>query len=126
VPEVRIRARCHPTEDRERIVNAIKGLFPDAEVTGEDVISARAESVEAFAEMLRRQRIRDAARAVLRRGLSGKTTSFMLNKQVAAVGKVSFAEEDHPLGDIEVTIESDDILSLIDHIAPDTRLEVST
>lgn len=126
MPEVRIRARCHPTEDRERIVNAIKGLFPDAEVTGEDVISARAESVEAFAEMLRRQRIRDAARAVLRRGLSGKTTSFMLNKQVAAVGKVSFAEEDHPLGDIEVTIESDDILSLIDHIAPDTRLEVST
>jgi predicted RNA binding protein with dsRBD fold (UPF0201 family) len=118
-----MRARCYPTEDREKIVMAIRSLFPDAEVSGDETISASSGSIEAFAEQLRRQRIRDAARAVLRHGLDGRTTSFRINKQVSTVGKVSFAEEDHPLGDIEITIESDDIDSLIDAIAPDTRSE---
>jgi predicted RNA binding protein with dsRBD fold (UPF0201 family) len=42
---------------------------------------------------------------------------------VAAIGKISFSEESHALGDIEVTIESEDIEALIDSIAPNTRME---
>jgi len=41
------------------------------------------------------------------------------------VGKVSFSEEEHPLGDIFVEISVDDINALIDDIAPNTRLEAS-
>jgi predicted RNA binding protein with dsRBD fold (UPF0201 family) len=121
--EIRLTAKCFPTEDRDKVVGAITKLFPDAEITGDDPIVARSTSIDAFGELLKRYRIRDAARAVMRRGLSRGSISFMLNKQVAAVGKVSFSEENHPLGDLEVTIVSDDINGLIDSIAPNTRCD---
>jgi len=119
--EVRLRAECNPTEDREQVVRSIQRLFPDAEISGESVISGVSRSVDEFGEVLRRQRIRDAARAVMRRNMRGGSTSFRLNKQVAAVGKVSFSEESHPLGDIDVEIVSDALESVIDSIAPNTR-----
>jgi len=121
--EIRLSARCHPTEERERVVRAIRSVFPDASVEGTDPIIATATSLDTFAELLKKQRIRDAARQIMRRHMRDKTTSFNLNKQVAAVGKVSFSEEVHPLGDIEVTITADDLETLIDSIAPNTRLE---
>jgi predicted RNA binding protein with dsRBD fold (UPF0201 family) len=124
MPEIRLSTRCFPTEDRERIIRAIKGIFPDAKIAGEDPITADASSLETFAELLRKQRIRDAARQVMRRHAHGQTVTFRINKQVATVGKISFSEEEHPLGDIEVTISADETESLIDSIAPSTRLEV--
>lgn len=121
--EVRLSTRCFKTEDREKITSAIVALFPGARVEGGDPITAASDSVDRFGELLRQQRIRDAARTVLRRGIAGNSTHFVLNKQVAAVGKVSFSQETHPLGDIDVTITDDDIESLIDRIAPRTRAE---
>jgi predicted RNA binding protein with dsRBD fold (UPF0201 family) len=116
--EVRLIARCYKTEDREKIVSSIKALFPDARVEGNDPIVARSDSVDAFGEILRRERIRDAARVVLRKGISDRSTHFMLNKQVAAVGKISFSQEAHPLGDIDVTISDQDIEAVVDKLAP--------
>lgn len=121
--EVRLRAECHPTEDRDRVIRSIIRLFPDAEMNGETVLSGVSRSVDEFGVLLKRQRIRDAARAVMRRNMRGNATSFSLNKQVAAVGKISFSEESHPLGDIEVEITSDALESVIDSIAPNTRSE---
>lgn len=119
--EIRLSARCYPTESREKVVRAILNLFPDAVVSGDDPVVAVSHSLEHFGELLKRQKIRDAARRILRRGIKGQTTMFRLNKQVATVGKVSFSEEEHPLGDIEVCINSDDVKRTIDEIAPDTR-----
>jgi predicted RNA binding protein with dsRBD fold (UPF0201 family) len=119
--EVRLKTRCYPTEDRGKIVEAITDLFPDAEVSGTDELSGTSHSLDMFGELLKKQRIRDAARAVLRRGIRGNGTSFRLNKQVATVGKISFSEEDRPLGDIEVEIVADDLDAAIDGIAPHTR-----
>ena len=119
--EVRLRTRCFKTEDRQKIVAGIRAIFPDVRVEGEDPISATSSSVDRFAELLSQARIRDAARAVMRKGISGECTRFMLNKQVAAAGKVSFSQESQPLGDIEVTIIDNDINALIDRVAPSTR-----
>jgi len=119
--EVRVSARCYATEDPQKIVAAIKALFPEARVEGKDPIRADSPSVDRFGELLRQERIRDAARAVMRKGISGNATHFKLNKQVATVGKVSFSQESHPLGDFEVTISDADIEALIDRIAPSTR-----
>jgi predicted RNA binding protein with dsRBD fold (UPF0201 family) len=118
MPGIRMTARCFPTEDRDRVVAAMKALFPDAVAEGDDPIVAKAGSVEAFAEQLAKQRIRSAARRILRRGVSGEETRFRLNKQVASLGKISFSEEEHALGDIEVVISARDVLALIDTIAP--------
>lgn len=119
-----MRTRCFPTEDKQKVFGALTSLFPDAVVSGDEDLEARSTSASVFAEQLKRQRIRDAARAVLRRGARGDTTSFRLNKQVAAVGKISFSEEDHPLGDIIVEVSSGDINAFIDEVAPNTRAEV--
>lgn len=121
--EVRLRAECHPTEDRDKVIRSIKRLFPDAEINGVSVVSGVSRSVDEFGELLKRQHIRDAARAVMRRNMRGNATAFRLNKQVAVVGKISFSEESHPLGDIEVEIASDSLESIIDSIAPNTRSE---
>lgn len=122
--DIRLRARCYATEDRDAVIRAIRNLFPDAEVRGDSEIIATSGSVDEFGELLKRYKIRDAARKVMRRGLKGDTTRFRLNKQVAAIGKISFSEEDHALGDIEVSMMADDIESIIDSIAPSTRVEV--
>jgi len=122
--DIRLRARCHATEDRDAVIRAIRNLFPDAEVRGDSEIIATSGSADEFGELLKRYKIRDAARKVMRRGLKGDTTRFRLNKQVAAIGKISFSEEDHALGDIEVSMMADDIESIIDSIAPSTRAEV--
>lgn len=124
--DVRLRTRCHATEDRDAVVRAIHNIFPAAEIQGDSEIVASSRSVENFGELLRKYKIRDAARRMLRRGVRGDTTTFRLNKQVAAVGKISFSEEDHALGDIEVSIRADDIESLIDAVAPDTRKEAGS
>jgi predicted RNA binding protein with dsRBD fold (UPF0201 family) len=121
--DIRLRAQCYATEDRAAVIRAIRNLFPDAEVRGDTDIIATSNSVDAFGELLKRFKIRDAARKVMRRGLRGDTTRFRLNKQVAAIGKISFSEEDHALGDIEVSMMADDIESIIDSIAPSTRAE---
>lgn len=120
VCEIRLSARCFPTEDDDRVSSALTAFFPDAALGGQDPILADSRSVDSFAEQLAKQRIRAAARKVLLRGISGDGTLFRLNKQVAAIGKISFSEEDHALGDIEVVIRSADVRSLIDRIAPPT------
>lgn len=114
--EVRLRARCFPTEERDRVVGAILNIFPDAAVQGDDPVTAKAHSLEAFSELLRRQRIRDAARSVMLRGVAGDEARFRLNKQAAAVGKVSFSTEQHALGDIEVTIVSDRVVQAVESV----------
>ena len=82
----------------------------------------RGESLSRFAELLRRQKIRDAARRVLLKGVRGDGAMvFRLNKQAAFVGKVSFSGGESPLGDISVLVEQPGIVELIDGIAPDTR-----
>ncbi len=118
MPEILMVSRCHPTEDRDRVLAAMTRLFPDAVADGDDPIVARAGSLETFAEQLAKQRIRAAARKVLLRGMGERDTRFRLNKQVASIGKVSFSEEEHALGDIEVTISSDRIMDIVDAIAP--------
>lgn len=118
--EVRLSARCYPTENRQRIVDAIKRIFPDVSIEGDDPVTAVSHSVDNFGAMLKQFRIRDAARAVMWRGIEGSSTRFKLNKQVAAVGKISFSEESHPLGDMEIEISADDIREVIDSIAPRT------
>jgi hypothetical protein len=119
--ELTIRTRCHLTEDREKVARAITNVFPDAEIQGDDPMVAHSRSLETFCDLLKRQRIRDAARAVLRRGLKRGSSSFVLNKQVAFVGKISFSEESHALGDIEVIVSTEDIQAIIDSLVPEKR-----
>jgi predicted RNA binding protein with dsRBD fold (UPF0201 family) len=121
---VTVTAPVRPTEDRGKILSALRLIFPDGSVAEEeDSIRIDCNSLDNFSEMVRRQRILDATRATLRRAARGASTTFTLNKQAAAVGRISFEEGRQPLGGIHVTIETEDEAALeqfIDKVAPRT------
>ena len=76
-------------------------------------------SLERFRMILQRDRIRAAARSVLRRSVDGNRIVFFLNKQAAYAGHVSFSapEGESPLGPIRVTIETENPEQLINWLA---------
>jgi predicted RNA binding protein with dsRBD fold (UPF0201 family) len=118
VPRVVVKTICKPTESVDKVMRCMLNIFPDLQIeqsNGE--LSGTTESLENLKELLEKQKIRTAARKVFRTAAEGNRLTFRLNKQVALVGKVNFAEKS-PLGDIEVTIEEDDMEELIDWLAP--------
>lgn len=120
---VRISITCpvNPSEDPDKVLSAIMSIFPDASLELADGrYSGTAPDLGRFSQLIRRQRILDATRVVMISNIRGNRTSISLNKQVATVGKVSFADRRPVLGAIEVTVEDDDIHALVDRVAPVT------
>jgi predicted RNA binding protein with dsRBD fold (UPF0201 family) len=127
---VYIETEINPTESEEKVKRAVENIFGNIQTKIQplnkgSLLTAEAKGLEALTKLynlLRRERIRDAARGVFFKGLSGKTISFCLNKQVAYAGHVSFSEEtaESPLGPVKVKIECDNPKELIDWLAPKT------
>ncbi len=115
---VTIETPVRATESPARVRLAILNLFPDAAVEeSSEGLRAQSSSVERLGELLRNQRIRDAAREVMLGALRGDHMVLHLGKQAAYAGRVSFSAES-PLGDILVTLEDPDLEALVDRIAP--------
>lgn len=123
--KLKVEAEVRPTEVREKVEAALKKIFPTLELRQEgSFLVGEATEVSALSrlhQLLRLQAILDSARAVMRAGMEGNHISFMLNKQAAFVGRVSFTGEESPLGPIAVFLEARDIERLIDYLAPRTR-----
>ena len=118
---VRVETPCHPTEDPEKVRLAILNLFPDLRIEREeDLMTGTAESLERIRELIRNEKIRDAARRQLLAGRRGNRTRVTLSKQAAAVGRVNFSVGS-PLGDIVLEVESEDLAAVIDHVAESTQ-----
>lgn len=118
---VTIRCPVNPSEDPEKVLAAVMSIFPDALMELSDgMYSGTAPGLDKFSHLIRKQKILDATRAVLITNSKGSRTRMMLNKQVATVGKVSFADRNPVLGAIEVSIEDDDLQALIDRVSPVT------
>ena len=127
---VRVEAEVNLTEDLEKVKQAIENMFSIVELEVKpsgrgSLLVARANGVEGLTKLynlLRRERIRDAARGVLFQGLSGNSITFYLNKQVAYAGHVSFCQPvaESPLGPIKVQITCDSPKELIEWLAPKT------
>jgi len=118
--EVTVRCPVNPSEDEGKVRGAVLSIFPDAKLSLEDGMLSGAATLDCFHCIIRNQRILDATRSVLIRNMRGNTTWMNLNKQVATLGKVSFADRNPVLGAIEVMIRDDDIQALIDRLAPVT------
>lgn len=117
---VHVEAVCHPTEDRQKVVAAVLRLFPDLRLeSAEARVVGTTDRLDRLRDCIQEQRIRDTARRQLRAGRQGDQTRVSLSKQAASVGVVNFAVGS-PLGDIEVTIESDALDAVIDDVAAST------
>lgn len=121
--QVSIETVVNPTEDFEKIKLALENLFifSSIELVKKNKISviARVDGIEGltvFKNLLKQDRILNAARKVLIKGSSDKSTVFYVNKQAAYMKRISFCEptSESVLGSIKVQIESDDIRTLID------------
>lgn len=128
-----LRSRCRIHDPCEHLLPGESQRGPRESTRGDNVHLPRcdlgirrqgfrgeAPGLDRFSQLIRKQKILDATRAILITGVRGNRTRMMLNKQVATVGKVSFADRNPVLGAIEVFVEDDDLLGLIDRVAPIT------
>ncbi|MFQ5986875.1 MAG: RNA-binding domain-containing protein [Thermoplasmata archaeon] len=107
------------TETAEKVRTAVLNIFPEAQLTVGKGITGKAGSLDRLAELLQRQHIRASARELLKGSIQENRLVFYLNKQAAYAGRVSFSAH-APLGDICVTVVSDDLRGLIENLAPPT------
>jgi len=127
---VHVEVDINPTEDPEKVRRAVENILGNAEFEVKpqkrgSLLVAKTKGINGltkFQNLLRRERIRDAARGVFFQGLSGKSIVFYLNKQVAYVGHISFSQPtaESPLGPIKVQIHCDNPRKLIERLAPKT------
>jgi len=127
---VQMEVDINPTENEDKVKRAVENMFSNLELEFKPqrqgaLLIGRGKGMDALTKLynlLRREKIRDAARSVLYEGLSGKSIVFYLNKQVAYVGHVSFSNPvgESPLGPIKVEIHCDNPRGLIDWLAPRT------
>jgi predicted RNA binding protein with dsRBD fold (UPF0201 family) len=123
-----VEAEINPTESEEKVEEAVKNVFGDMKVQVKPLRNARLlvgegkgkESLNGLCDLLRRERVRSAARKVLMEGMDDKTIRFCLNKQVAYVSHISFSKEtaESPLGPIRVEIECGNPREILDWLAP--------
>jgi len=118
--KLRVEAEVKPTEDPEKVLKALKNLFPSLVFSQSGRILAGESddlsSLETVKELLRRQAIRDAARSHLMSRIFENRLEFMLNKQVAFCGKVNFTDGESPLGPIKVCIEADNPREIVQYL----------
>jgi len=118
-----------PTESPERVRKCISNIFGEIPLeqteSGFAFESSDAERfLEITSKLVQHQRILDASRRLMRRSLREQPNQFrfMLNKQAAFVGVLSFVDprdvESIPLGVIEVQIETSDPEETIDRYFP--------
>jgi len=127
---VYVEVEINPTESENKVKQTVENIFGNMPVQTKplhkgNLLVAKAKGLETLTKLynlLRRERVRDAARRVLFEGLNGKTISFCLNKQVAFIGHISFSKEtaESSLGPIKVKVECENPKELIDWLAPKT------
>ncbi len=124
-----VQVELNPTEDESKVIKAL------INVTGVESYKKHVEGGRGYIvqegdislllklrNLLRRERILDAARRVMLSGVEGSTVAFHLNKQVAYAGHISFCmpEGESPLGPITFHIKTEDPKSLIEWLATKT------
>jgi predicted RNA binding protein with dsRBD fold (UPF0201 family)/adenylate kinase family enzyme len=133
--EVEVSAVVNPTENETYVANALKNIFGDIELETLDTAQQHkkrlsgtgdVETLKNLHEMFRKEKILDTGRMQLEEGLSidGLSTHFIINKQVASVGRMNFPADEEPLGSIHVTITTsskDEMEKIFDWLTPPTK-----
>jgi len=114
------RARVNPTEDLDKVIEAMSNIFKfdDLEIgEGYVIVTGEMESLMDLRESLKIRKIRDTAQRMFLKGTEGNTIIFSLSKQAALVSTPNFVDREiSALGEIDVTIETDDVEGFIEWI----------
>ena len=125
---VHVEAEVNPTEDLEKIKQAVENIFGAVTFKVESrkwgrLLIAKTTGTAGLTKLynlLGRERILAAARKVFFSGMDEKSVTFYLNKQVAYAGHISFSQQtaESPLGPINVQIRCDNPRKLIEWLTP--------
>lgn len=113
--EIEVEAIINPTESVEKVETAVKNVIGTIQLTniirGDGALLRGylngIESLHFLKNLLKKIRIRDAARAFFERASKGNILTFGFNRQAAYVGRVSFYRQEAALGPIQITIRGD-------------------
>jgi predicted RNA binding protein with dsRBD fold (UPF0201 family) len=128
-----VESIVNPTEDEKKVERALQNVFPSAKIeraTPSDILRLRIqgeglEFLSTLRNLIKQERIRSAARAILLSGTHGQRIHAHLNKQAAFAGRISFCqpEGESPLGPISIAIDAtspEDVVEYLTH-TPDLR-----
>ena len=121
--EVTLIARVKPTEDPEKVLNAMKNIFPDLEYeVKEDRIVGRGKGIDAlrrFIEIIGREAIAPRTLSLLRERKRGDSIVIPIDKEVATVSRISFDEEGEmgPMW-LEVRGDVEEVIDLVRSLIP--------
>ncbi|RLF22000.1 MAG: hypothetical protein DRN15_10125 [Thermoprotei archaeon] len=128
--KVLVEAEVNPTEELNKVKRAIKNVFVPAMYRIENREGKKYLVAEGYGstsliklyKLLRMQRILDAAREYILKGVQGNKIVFYLHKQAAFAGVATFCDEEieSPLGPIKFTIECSDIEAVVNWLTPKT------
>ena len=114
------RARVNPTEDLDKVIEAMSNIFKfdDLEIgEGYVIVTGESESLLDLRESLKIRKICDTAQRMFLKGAEGNKIIFSLSKQAALVSTPNFVDREmSALGEIDVTIETDDVERFIEWI----------
>ena len=115
--KIKISAQIAPTENSEKILQAIQKKFPNAVFkTLKSQIFCETTNKEVLSEIKRIVEEKRIANTV--RYLVLEHHKIEINKQALMVGRINFVEETYPLGN--VIIEAENEKELLDYLAPST------
>jgi len=112
----------NPSEDPEKIIQAISNVFPNSKIKNENysicAVSKDLNSFEKIYETIQSNRSQKSYRRNLEQNLRNDSTWFYLNKQAAFVERIAICEEaeESPLDPIKVVMTSSNIDGIIDWI----------
>lgn len=112
--EITVSVTLNPTEDKEKVIKAVKNIFPDAQLHGEEVLEGSVQDLKKFQELLERRRVRNTFESILIRNYFNGSTYVLLNKQAAFMGKpnIFVGQELGPIK-LEIFCDEKEIHSII-------------
>ena len=130
--KVIIESDILPTEDQSKVERAVRNIFPLIEIHLEEKEGRRIigharglKKLSEFRTLLKKSRIRAAARSILLKSISASKITVALNKQVAYAGHVSFTTDpnESSLGPIILIIQTSKPQEIIDWLVQPKRQE---
>ena len=125
--EIKVEATVNPSEDPQKVIAAIENVvdncYPEFRYGSRAVGRARGtEPLSLIYEQVRSRSAMGVLRRMLLDNRAGDTTWFYLNKQAAAAGIAAVIEDEQesPLGPIRVTIDCEELDSIVNWLVPET------
>ncbi len=132
--KVTVSSVVNPTESRDKVHSALDQMFPEmdfdyeelSEYSGKFSGQGDIHALKNIHYQIREEETIDTSRTRLNVGLSddGLSTSFIISKQVATVGRLNYPAQEEPLGSININVRADttdELERFFDWLTPPTE-----